>query len=77
MEHCLGQKINVNVVKTAHRKKKEYFLKTIVSQKKFASIGLRKKSVLKFPEFSIWKMIMKVTLIYIYVGIKKGPAPRK
>ena len=33
-------------------------MKALVSQDIFASIGLRKKSVLKFPEFSIWKMLL-------------------
>ena len=44
-----GQKFNVIVIKTAHFN----LLETLVSQEIFVSIGLRKKSVLKFPEFSI------------------------
>ena len=39
-EHCIDQKFNVNVIKVAHRRSN--FLKTLVSQETFTSIGLRK-----------------------------------
>ena len=53
---CSGQKFNVIVIKTAHRRSD--FLKTLFSQEIFVGIGFRKKSVLKLPEFSIWKMLI-------------------
>ena len=49
LELCLCQKIYVNVIKTVHRR--NIFSKKRVSQEILANIGLRKKSVLKFPNF--------------------------
>ena len=54
LKHCIDQKFNVIVIKTA--KRRSNLLKTLVSQEIFTNIGLRKKSVLKFPEF--WIKIM-------------------
>ena len=39
LEHCKGQKFNVIVINTVHRRSN--FLKTLVSLEIFASIGLR------------------------------------
>ena len=47
-------KFNVNVIKTAHRRSNS--LRTIFSQEIFAN-RFKKKSVVKFPEFLIWKML--------------------
>ena len=58
LKHCIGQKFNVNVKRIAHRRSN--FSKTLVSHKIFASIGLRKKIVLKFLEFSIWTMLLSI-----------------
>ena len=57
---CLGQKINVNVKKTAIEG--GIHLKKLVSQEIFANIGLRKKSVLKLTEFWIWKSIENIEI---------------
>ena len=46
LKYFIGQKFNVIVIKTAHRKSN--LLKTLVSQKIFASIGLRKNLLLAF-----------------------------
>ena len=46
----------LNVIKTAHRRSN--FSKSLVSQEIFANIGLRKKSVSKFPEFSVWEILL-------------------
>ena len=40
LEYCLGQKINVNVIKTTHRRSN--FLMELVPQEIFVGIGLRK-----------------------------------
>ena len=42
MKRCIGHNVNIylNVIKTAHRRSN--FLKTLVSQEIFASVGLRK-----------------------------------
>ena len=45
--YCIGQKFNVNVIKTAHIRSN--FLKTLVSIEIFTSIGLRKKICFKIP----------------------------
>ena len=59
LKHCIGQEFNVIVMKTAHRR--NYLLKTLVSvtQEIFASM-VKTKSVLKFPEFSIWKILLNI-----------------
>ena len=56
LKNCIGQKFNVIVIKATHRRSN--FFETLVSQEIFASKArFKKKSVLKFPEFSIWKML--------------------
>ena len=40
LKHCLGQKTNVKLIKSAHRRSN--FTNTLVSQEIFAGIGLRK-----------------------------------
>ena len=45
----LGQKINVKVIKTAHRRSS--FLKKLVSQEIIVSIGLRKNMLRNFQNF--------------------------
>ena len=45
----LGQKINVKVIKTAHRRSS--FLKKLVSQEIIVSIGLRKNLLRNFQNY--------------------------
>ena len=56
MKNFIGQKFNINVIKTAHRRSN--FLKKFVSQEIFISIGVRKKSALKFTEFWIGNILI-------------------
>ena len=55
LKHCIGQKFNAKVIKATHRRSN--FSETFASQEIFVSIGLRKKSALKFPKFCVWKML--------------------
>ena len=71
LKHCIGQKFNVNVIKATHRMSN--FLKTLVSQEIFASIGLRKKSVLKLPKFWMWKMLFIYIFAYNFVNVGMKP----
>ena len=46
LAHCVGQKFNVNVIKTAaHRQRTTNFLKSLISQEIFASIGFKKNAL--------------------------------
>ena len=70
MEHCLGQKINVKVIKTAHRG--STFLKKLVSQEILANIGLRKKICFKIPRILD---LENVIYIFAYHFAKVGMKP--
>ena len=51
LKQCIGQKFNLIVIKTAHRRS-NFLRYLLVSQEIFASTyRFKKKSVLNFPEF--------------------------